>query len=97
MARYLTRREGCSDHEPGTSDREPVPVGPGVFAERHFTVLEISQLWNLSEDTVRRLFRHEPGVLVLGEANTRRKRRYVTLRIPQSGLERVHRQYALGK
>jgi hypothetical protein len=29
-------------------------------------------------------------VLVIGERNPRHKRRYVTLRIPQSVLERVH-------
>jgi len=31
-------------------------------------------------------------VLVIGERNPRHKRRYVTLRIPQSVLERVHRR-----
>jgi hypothetical protein len=47
-------------------------------------------MWNLSPDKVRDLFEHEQGVLVIGESNSRRKRRYLTLRIPQSVLERVH-------
>jgi hypothetical protein len=47
-------------------------------------------LWNLSVDKVRELFENEPGVLVIGERIPRHKRRYVTLRIPQTVLERVH-------
>lgn len=66
-----------------------------VFAERHYTVAEIAAMWNLSKDAVRRMFQNEPGVLVLGGRSKGRKRRYTTLRIPQSVLERVHRQYSL--
>jgi hypothetical protein len=61
--------------------------------ERHFTVAEISEMWTLSQDVVRRLFEFEAGVLVIGEDGRRRKRRrYRTLRIPQSVMERVHRR-----
>jgi len=52
-------------------------------------------MWNLSKDTVRRMFQNEPGVLVLGDRSSGRKRGYTTLRIPQSVLEKVHRQYSL--
>lgn len=73
-----------------------MPGPTGVFAERHYTVAEVAVLWNLSKDAVRRVFQNEPGVLVLGDTNPRRrKRRYLTLRIPQSVLERVHGQYSL--
>jgi hypothetical protein len=79
-----------------SSVARPAPIA--TVEERHFTIAQISKMWALSEDAVRRLFRREPGVLVFGDTNPRRrKRRYVTLRIPQSVLERVHRQYALGK
>jgi len=61
-----------------------------VPAERHYAVAEIAEMWNLSADKVRELFEDEPGVLVIGDRSPRRKRRYVTLRIPQSVLERVH-------
>ena len=63
-----------------------------VHIERHYAVTEIAEMWNLSADKVLELFEDEPGVLVIGERNPRRKRRYVTLRIPQSVLERVHRR-----
>jgi hypothetical protein len=61
-----------------------------VPAERHYAVAEIAEMWNLSADKVRELFENEQGVLVIGERSPRHKRRYVTLRIPQTVLERVH-------
>lgn len=57
-------------------------VGHG---ERHYSVSEVANLWALSRDSVRRLFRREPGVLAMGD-------KYVTLRIPESVLKRVHRR-----
>ena len=67
-------------------------IETSVHIERHFAVAEIAELWNLSADKVRELFENEPGVLVIGERSPRHKRRYVTLRIPQKVLERVHRR-----
>jgi hypothetical protein len=61
-----------------------------LHIDRHYAVSEIAEMWNLSAEKVRELFENEPGVLVLGERCRRRKRRYVTLRVPQTVLERVH-------
>ena len=47
-------------------------------------------MWSISPDTVRRLFRDVPGMLRIVRPETRRKRGYVTLRIPESVLLRVH-------
>jgi hypothetical protein len=73
---------------------QPLEVSIGivtaVHGERHYAVAEIAEAWNLSADKVRELFENEPGVLVIGEQSPRHKRRYVTLRIPQSVVERVH-------
>jgi hypothetical protein len=66
-----------------------------VHIERHYAVAEIAEMWNLSPDKVREIFEDEPGVLVIGDRNPRHKRRYVTLRIPQSVLQRVHRRLSL--
>ena len=68
----------------------PIQIETSVHIERHYAVAEIAELWNLSADKVRELFENEPGVLVIGERSPRHKRRYVTLRIPQKVLERVH-------
>jgi hypothetical protein len=62
--------------------------------EPHYTVAEVAEMWNYSRQTVQEIFRNEPGVLVRGEPRPKygRRRGYVTLRIPQSVLERVHRR-----
>jgi len=66
-----------------------------VPAERHYAVIEIAEMWHLSPDKVREIFEREPGVLVIGDANPRHKRRYRTLRIPQSVITRVHTRLSL--
>lgn len=68
----------------------------GLHAEQHYTVRELAELWAFSNDTIRRLFEDEPGVLMIGERLPRRKRRYVTLRIPSSVAARVHRRMSAG-
>jgi transcriptional antiterminator len=61
--------------------------------ERHYTVKEIAEIWNLSDDTVRRIFQDLPGVLKVGSGSMLRKKRgYVTLRIPESVVEWVHQE-----
>jgi hypothetical protein len=68
-----------------------IPPSPSAFTERHYTVAEVAELWNLSSDAIRKLFQDEPGVLVIGGRSSH-KRRYTTLRIPESVLQRVHRR-----
>ena len=60
--------------------------------EKHYSVIEISKLWALSERTVRRIFENEPGVIVWGHEETIRRRGYRTLRVPETVLQRVHRK-----
>jgi hypothetical protein len=67
----------------------PSQIQTRAPGERHYAVAEIASMWNLSTDEVRDLFEEEPGVLLIGRRNPR-KRRYVTLRIPESVVERVH-------
>jgi hypothetical protein len=64
----------------------------GVCAERHYSVLELAELWNLSENTIRRMFENEPGVLKGGSREEPFTRRYTTLRIPETVALRVHQQ-----
>lgn len=79
--------------------QDSVTVTPAMAisatSERHWTVAEVASIWSLSKDTVRRMFQNEAGVLVLGTHSSGRKRGYLTLRIPQSVLERVHRRCSL--
>jgi len=66
------------------------PLQSPLHMERHFSVAEIAALWNLSADKVREIFEHEAGVVKIGNAHPYRKRRYITLRVPHSVVERVH-------
>lgn len=83
---YQRSPEGPHEPSPSVS----IGVVGSTHAERHYAVAEIAEMWNLSPDKVRELFENEAGVLVIGERSRRHKRRYITLRIPQSVLERVH-------
>jgi hypothetical protein len=60
-------------------------------SERHYAPEQLGELWGLSADTIRRLFEREQGVLVV-EREHNGRRRYRTLRIPESVAERVHRR-----
>jgi len=53
-------------------------------------VSEVAALWQFSTEKVRQIFRDVPGVLKLATPETLRKRGYITLRIPESVLNRVH-------
>ena len=63
-----------------------------VALERHYTVSDLSKLWFFSENTIRRLFCHEPGVIKIARQPTRIKRGYTSLRIPESVAQRVHKR-----
>lgn len=57
--------------------------------EKHYTVREISELWGISDDSVRKIFAARPDVLKFSTPKIR-KRKYVTLRVPESTLARVY-------
>lgn len=50
--------------------------------ERHYTPKELAVAWHVSTSYIRRRFRYEKGVMMLGRS----------MRIPKSVVERVHRQ-----
>jgi hypothetical protein len=86
--------------EPWARQRRPTaslpPASPLLSGERHYTPAEVAGMWKLSIDMVRRLFEGESGVLVIRNGGlTQRKRRYRTLRIPQSVVDRVHRRLSI--
>jgi hypothetical protein len=68
-----------------------------LFTERHYTVDEVAALWSLSRDSVRRMFLSEPDVPKIARPGGRYKRSYVTLRIPESVLNRVYRRMCAGR
>ena len=67
-------------------------TAPDKAIERHYSLEQIGELWGLSTRTVRKMFENEPGIIVFGNTGSLKKRRYLTLRIPESVLLRVHRR-----
>ncbi len=66
-----------------------------TVAERYLTVKDVADQWNLSEVAIRRLFLDEPGVLVIGRREeSRHKRVYRMLRIPENVVEQVRDRLA---
>jgi hypothetical protein len=64
--------------------------GTEACLERHYSVAEIAQLWNVSSNTVRSVFKDEPGIIEFGHEEFLHKRGYKTIRVPESVLRRVH-------
>ena len=62
--------------------------------QRFHSPEQIAELWALSAHTIRRLFENEPGVLVIERPHIYGKRRYRTLRIPESVAQRVYHRHA---
>jgi hypothetical protein len=75
---------------PGEKNNDETFVDNG--RQTDFTVAQIASLWQLSTDTIQRLFQDEPGVVTLGNKNPRGKRKRVTLRIPRAVMERVKKR-----
>lgn len=57
--------------------------------ERCYTVPELSRTVGVHPKTIRAWFRHEPGVVKWGDPETRFKRAYESIRIPESVALRV--------
>ncbi len=55
----------------------------------HFTIAELATKWRVSQSTILRIFRTEPGVLKIGNIKSR-KRTKISLRIPSDVAARVH-------
>lgn len=63
-------------------------MSAGAVPETVFTISEVADRLKVDKDTVRRLFLHEPGVIVI--CFPRKGRRvYRTVRIPENVLKRV--------
>jgi hypothetical protein len=68
----------------------PVPANPAF--EKHYTPKEIAKTWGFGVDLVRRIFESEPGVIRVGHGEQLHRRRYTSIRVPESVMRRVHRR-----
>jgi hypothetical protein len=71
-----------------TFDREQVRPGADVsYAEKHFRVGELAELWGLGRETVRKLIMNDPGVIKIRMG---RKKAHTTYSVPASAAQRIH-------
>jgi hypothetical protein len=57
------------------------------FAEKHYRVGELAELWGLGRETVRKLVKDDPGVIKIRQG---RKKTHTTYSIPESAARRIH-------
>jgi hypothetical protein len=71
-----------------------VEGGMALSLPKYHTTQQVGEMLNLSSGAVRSLFGDEPDVIRIGHPGLRagKKRRYVTLRIPETAIERVVRR-----
>jgi hypothetical protein len=58
--------------------------------ERHYSISEIAELWALSPGAVRSIFKDRGDVIRIGHGEQRYRRCYVTIRVPESVVQKVH-------
>ncbi len=97
MAGEATVDRPCRSYS-GNHLPTPDGVGGSIAEDKHYTPSELSKMWHLSPNTIRRLFSDEAGVLKItaGPISPRkvRQRRLVQLRIPVRVAMRVHARLA---
>lgn len=57
------------------------------YAERHYRVSELAELWNLGRETVRLLVKDDPGVIKIRRG---RKKSHTTYSVPESTAQKIH-------
>ena len=93
--RRRSRQRHCGSNESlRMTPARPIPASTTqpIMLERHYSVRELSDAWGVSANTVRRIFEQEAGVLRIGKSFRRGRRGYVTIRIPESVVARVHQR-----
>jgi hypothetical protein len=63
-----------------------------IVDEKHYSPADLAKAWGVNVETIRNVFREEPGVVKIGARVPSHKRSYLTLRIPQSVAVRVHKR-----
>lgn len=57
------------------------------FAEKHYRVSDLAELWGLGRETVRKLIKDEPGIIKIRQG---RKKANTTYSVPESTARRIH-------
>jgi hypothetical protein len=58
-----------------------------TYAEKHYRISELAELWGLGRETVRVLVKDDPGVIKIRMG---RKKAHTTYSVPESAAQRIH-------
>lgn len=89
---YVVMQNGLSGHN--RENRLPVTrtmSTDNLFAERHYRIGDLAELWSIGRETVRLIVKDEPGVI---QIRCGRKKAHTTYSVPASVAERIHRRLA---
>jgi hypothetical protein len=78
-------------------DRENNALPKSPAHEQHYTLKQLVEKWEVSRPKLTEILLQDPDVIKIGYGYRRGKNGRVTLRIPFSVAERVHREMAEGK
>jgi hypothetical protein len=94
LYKLLLKSEKFVNWKPATDEDKPLSISDleqsNIMAEKYYSPSELAKLWGVDVETVRNIFRAEPGVLKISNGSKLR----TTLRIPADVAERVHRRLA---
>jgi hypothetical protein len=90
LYKLLLKSEKFVNWNPNHARTTQADLSTKQMAEQHYAPQELADLWGVSVQTIREVFKDEEGVLKLGSDGNRNRRAYKTLRIPKSIAERVH-------
>jgi hypothetical protein len=65
----------------------PGAIEAGRFSEKHFRIGELAEIWGLGRETIRKLVKDEPGVILIRQG---RKKAHTTYSVPESVARRIH-------
>lgn len=65
----------------------PSAIDAERFAEKHFRIGELAEIWGLGRETIRKLVKDEPGVILIRQG---RKKAHTTYSVPESVARRIH-------
>ena len=63
-----------------------MPAQP-IYAETHYRIADLAQLWSIGRETLRLIVKDEPGVIRI---RLGRKKSHTTYSVPASVAERIH-------
>ena len=87
----MSNKQFTLSQGPGSSSTLPAAL------EQHYSPAQVAKMWGISPETVRRMFRDEPGVLQVSYPRLLHRpvrKAPVLMRIPQSALDRVHANWS---